>query len=254
MVLGRNLPRTPQLSNLKSNQDTGSVRRGHLWGKFNSELDHDVEFSKNYIQRLSLSVVKLGLHPGLTPPCHLAVMKFVRNGTSMQFAGLTCNCSDTPNSAKIRLTDPPCLSVRYLSSNDLTACEVIDPSFLLVKIVLEDERGLTTEIARITNGELYPDQNCRGAYSIAKPTSGVTKVPVTLPGMYAILLEGIAFHSRGYSGSTTVGFPELSLLFGTNQADYNFKVEEFPFPVPIPVCLYVPFDYAPETSSESEQK
>jgi hypothetical protein len=33
MVLGRNLPRTPQLSNLKSNQDTGSVRRGHLWDR-----------------------------------------------------------------------------------------------------------------------------------------------------------------------------------------------------------------------------
>jgi hypothetical protein len=30
MVLGRNLPRTPQLSNLKSNQALGSIRRGHL--------------------------------------------------------------------------------------------------------------------------------------------------------------------------------------------------------------------------------
>jgi len=30
MVLGRNLRRTPQLSNLKSYQDTGSVRRGAL--------------------------------------------------------------------------------------------------------------------------------------------------------------------------------------------------------------------------------
>ena len=31
MVLGRNLPRTLPLSILKSNQDSGSVRRGHLW-------------------------------------------------------------------------------------------------------------------------------------------------------------------------------------------------------------------------------
>lgn len=31
MVLGRNLPGTPQLSDLKSNHSPGSVRRGNLW-------------------------------------------------------------------------------------------------------------------------------------------------------------------------------------------------------------------------------
>jgi hypothetical protein len=41
MVLGRNLPRTPQLSNLKSNQALGSIRRGHLsnhWLRFAGHL------------------------------------------------------------------------------------------------------------------------------------------------------------------------------------------------------------------------